>query len=89
MQNPTDQAEAEASIPEETGSNDSPNKNRPVAVRRKAAKRTLPWDLQAGELDLMSPPPPPQAESVMLKLEYYSVNTCVRAESSYGINYLP
>ena len=58
MQNPTDQAEAEASIPEETGSNDSPNKNRPVAVRRKAAKRTLPWDPPADELELVSPPPP-------------------------------
>jgi hypothetical protein len=29
-------------------------------MRRKAAKRTLPWDLAAGELDLVSPPP--QAE---------------------------
>jgi hypothetical protein len=31
--------------------------NRTVAVRRKAANRTLPWDLAAGELDLVPPPP--------------------------------
>jgi hypothetical protein len=34
------------------------NQNRTFAVRRKAANRTLPWDLAAGELDLVSSPPP-------------------------------
>jgi hypothetical protein len=33
-----------------------------VAARRKAAKRTLPWDLAAGELDLV--PPQPQAQDI-------------------------
>jgi hypothetical protein len=55
MQNPTDQAEA--TVPEETVSNDSPNWNRTVAVRRKAAKRTNPFELTAEELHLMSPSP--------------------------------
>jgi hypothetical protein len=54
MQNPTDQAEA--TIPAENGS----NINRTVAVRRKAAKRTNPFDLAAEELHLMSSSPPPQ-----------------------------
>jgi hypothetical protein len=52
MQNPTDQAEA--TVPEETVSNDSPNWNRTVAVRRKAAKRTSPFELTAEELHLVS-----------------------------------
>jgi hypothetical protein len=43
--------EVEALIPLENG-----------MLRRKAAKRTLPWELAAGELDLVSPPP--QAEDV-------------------------
>jgi hypothetical protein len=48
--------EAEASISSENVSEDSnENLNRTVAMRRKAAKRTLPWDLEAGELDLVSP----------------------------------
>jgi hypothetical protein len=61
MQEPTE--DNEAPIPTETVSNgpnlnvrDGPHLNRTVAVRRKAAKRSLPWDLVAGELDLMSPP---------------------------------
>jgi hypothetical protein len=50
--------EAEASISTENASDDSnENLNRTVAVRRKAAKRTHPWDLKAGELDLVSPQP--------------------------------
>jgi hypothetical protein len=69
MQEPTDQAET--FIPTETTIRDSSdeNLNRTVAVRRKAAKRTLPWDLAAGELDLVSPPPPqpPQAEEIPAK----------------------
>ena len=48
----TDQAEAEAPIPIETVSD--PNINRTVTLRRKAAKRTLPFDLAAEELDLVS-----------------------------------
>jgi hypothetical protein len=47
MQNPTGQAEAP--IPPETVSNDS-DINRTDTNSRKAAKRTLPWDLNAGEL---------------------------------------
>jgi hypothetical protein len=62
MQNPTDQTKA--SIPTETPVNNNDNgsnKNRAVKEHRKAAKRTLPWDLQAGELDLVSPT---QAEEI-------------------------
>jgi hypothetical protein len=56
MQNPTDQAEA--SIPTETTvTNNGPDWNRAVNVRRKAAKRTHPFDLTAEELELVSPPP--------------------------------
>jgi hypothetical protein len=44
--------EAEASIPTENEEED-PNLNRTFAVRRKAAKRTLPWDLVAGELNVV------------------------------------
>jgi hypothetical protein len=68
---PTDQAEADApmispenvrSSPNMTVSNDA-NTNRTVKVHSKAANRTLPFDLAAGELHLMSPSPsPPQAE---------------------------
>jgi hypothetical protein len=45
----------EASILTENARED-PKLNRTVAVRRKAAKRTLPWDLAARELLLASPP---------------------------------
>jgi hypothetical protein len=65
MQNPTDQAgaEGEASITTETTvTSDGPNWNRTVAVRRKAAKRTHPFDLAAGELHLVSSTP--QAEDI-------------------------
>jgi hypothetical protein len=64
--------EAEASIPtvkEEEDANE--NLNCTFAVRRKAARRTLPWDLAAGELDLVSSQPssssssPPQAEDIL------------------------
>jgi hypothetical protein len=63
MQNPTDQAGAEASITTETTvtSND-PNWNRTVAVRRKSAKRTHPFNLAAEELNLVSSTP--QAEDI-------------------------
>jgi hypothetical protein len=50
MQNPTDQTKA--SIPTVKMEED-PNMNRTVKEHRKAAKRTLPWDLQAGELDIV------------------------------------
>jgi hypothetical protein len=53
MQEPT--GEAEASISTENA-REGPNWNRIVRGRRKAAKRTLPWDLKEGELDLMSSP---------------------------------
>jgi hypothetical protein len=52
MQNLTDQAEPEAPIPTETVSN-GPNWERTVAVRRKAAMRTLPFGLAAEELHLV------------------------------------
>jgi hypothetical protein len=59
MQNPTGQAEAEAS-------NNGPNLNRTVTVRRKAAKRTHPFDLAAEELHLVpsSSLSSPQAEDI-------------------------
>jgi hypothetical protein len=58
--NPTDQAEAPIPpetgsndpIPPETGSNDA-NMNRSVKVRRKAAKRTFPFDLTIEELNVV------------------------------------
>jgi hypothetical protein len=59
--------EAEASIPTENvieGPNTNLNSNGTSAARRKAAKRSLPWDLSAGELDLAPPPPPPQTEVI-------------------------
>jgi hypothetical protein len=52
---PTPTEDDEASIPTENVRNGS-NMNRTVAVRRKAAKRTLPWGLEAGQLNLVSPP---------------------------------
>jgi hypothetical protein len=62
MQEPTEEdEEVEAPIPPETVSS-AADLDRTVAVRRKAAKRTLPWDLKAGELDLVSTPP--QAEVI-------------------------
>jgi hypothetical protein len=69
MQEPTEDAEeVEPTIPTEIVSNgpSRPNLNATptVAARRKAAKRTLPWDLKAGELDLVSPTPQPQAELI-------------------------
>jgi hypothetical protein len=55
MQNPTDQAEA--SIPTDTTvTNNARNWKRTVNVRRKAAKRTHPFDLTEGELNLKTPP---------------------------------
>jgi hypothetical protein len=56
MQNPTDQAAT--SIPTETViAINSPNLNRAFTVRRKAAKRTLPWELTADEIQLALSPP--------------------------------
>jgi hypothetical protein len=48
----------EVSIPPTENVSDAPNLNT-VIKHRKAAKRTLPWDLPADELELVSPPPPP------------------------------
>jgi hypothetical protein len=53
--NPTEDDEASIPIEIVSMSTDS-NMNRTVAVRRKAAQRTLPWDLAAGELDLVPSP---------------------------------
>jgi hypothetical protein len=71
LQNSRDNDEvAPMHIPSDTITIQEPNEdddasistvNRPVTVRRKAAKRTLPWDLAAGELDLVSPS---QAEEI-------------------------
>jgi hypothetical protein len=58
--------EAEASIPTETLI-DGPNLNCRFTWRRKVAKRTFPWDLPAGELNLRSPPP--QAEDIPVTQE--------------------
>jgi hypothetical protein len=55
MQNPTEQAEASMPTAETTVTN---NWERTVNVRRKAAKRTHPFDLTEEELELVSPPPP-------------------------------
>jgi regulation of enolase protein 1 (concanavalin A-like superfamily) len=54
MQDPTDQAET--SIPAETV-REGPNLNRIFTVRRKAAKRILPWDLPVDEIQLALPRP--------------------------------
>jgi hypothetical protein len=55
MREPTEKAqEVEASIStENVREGPDENLNRTVAARRKAAKRTLPWDLAAGELNLL------------------------------------
>jgi hypothetical protein len=58
---PADQAEA--IIPMEIVSNEDANLNGTVKISRKAAKRTLPWDLNAEELLLLSSQPP-QAEDI-------------------------
>jgi hypothetical protein len=59
MQEPTE--DDEASVSTENGRED-PSINQTVAVRRKAAKRSLPWDLKAGELHIVSSTP--QAEEI-------------------------
>jgi hypothetical protein len=57
MQGPsTPTEEAEASIPTDNVRED-PNLNHTVRSGRKAATRTLPWDLVTGELHLVSRPP--------------------------------
>jgi hypothetical protein len=65
MQEPTEEAEeVEAPIPTEiVSSGPDENLNQTVKVCRKAAKRTLPWDLATGELDLV--PSPSQAEDIL------------------------
>jgi hypothetical protein len=59
MQEPTE--EAEASIPTENVE-ENQNLNGTFPARRKAAKRTLPWDLKEEELDLV--PSPLQDEGI-------------------------
>jgi hypothetical protein len=51
MQEPT--VDDQAPIPTENDGDDDPNWKRIINVRRKAAKRTLPFDLPAGELNLV------------------------------------
>jgi hypothetical protein len=51
MQEPNE--EVEASIPP-LNVRDDPDLHRTFTARRKAAKRTLPWDLQSGKLELVS-----------------------------------
>jgi hypothetical protein len=60
MQKPTEDAEESISTENER---EDPNLNRTFAVRRKAAKRTLPWDIVGEELNLVSLSPP-QAEDI-------------------------
>jgi hypothetical protein len=61
-------AEAEAFIPMESVINSGrniymlSNSGTTTTVRRKAAKRTFPWDLKAGELNLAAPFSPPQQQ---------------------------
>jgi hypothetical protein len=43
---------------------DDPNLNRAITVRRKAAKRTFPYDLKIGETIQLALPRPPQAEDI-------------------------
>jgi hypothetical protein len=67
MQSPPNPTEGdEASIPTEIV-REAPILNCTVAVRRKAAKRTHPWDLIAGELQLVSPLPKAEDESARKK----------------------
>jgi hypothetical protein len=54
MQGPTE--DDEASVPSEHVTK-GPNLNRTFTVRRKAAKRILPWDLPADEIQLVLPRP--------------------------------
>jgi hypothetical protein len=61
MQEPTE--EVEASISTENV-RDGPNLNNAFTGRRKAAKRTFPWDLAAGEVN---PESPPRAEDIPVK----------------------
>jgi hypothetical protein len=64
MQGPPTPTEVnEASVPTENV-RDSPNLNDAVAVRRTAAKRTLPWDLAAQELLLIPSSSLPRAEDI-------------------------
>jgi hypothetical protein len=59
MQESTEEAEASISVENE---GEDPNLNVTFALCRKAAKRTLPWDLVGEELNLM--PSLPQAEDI-------------------------
>jgi hypothetical protein len=80
-------AVAEASIPTENV-RDDPNLNRTLTVRRKAAKRTFPWDLAGEELNLVSPPPQPvyieRIERLEAKLVDVNVDTDVPASRLFS-----
>jgi hypothetical protein len=58
----------EASTPTEHVRN-GPYLNRTFTVRRKAAKRTFPWELTADEIQLASPPPHVPRRSLRARLE--------------------
>jgi hypothetical protein len=81
---PTPTEDDDAPIPPDTVSNDA-NTNPSVRLRRKAAKRTLPWDQAAGELDRMPSSWSPQAEDIpavatkKLRLEELLPNTTDKA----------
>jgi hypothetical protein len=60
MQEPTEDEDDEASVSTENARED-PNLNDTFVVRRKAGKRTLPWDLAVDELEIVSPQ---QAEDI-------------------------
>jgi hypothetical protein len=60
MQEPSE--EADASVPAEPVPDGPPSSGGTVMLRRKAAKRSLPWDLVVDELELV--PLPPQVEEI-------------------------
>jgi hypothetical protein len=61
MQESTEEAEASISP---LNVSDDPDLNRTFTARRKAAKRTRPWDLGTGEELTLVSPPPPQDEDI-------------------------
>jgi hypothetical protein len=87
MQEPTE--EAEGSIPMETVSNNGSNLDRTFAERRKAAKRTLPWDLAGDELNLVSPRPPPQAQDTPATKKPRLEEPCFSASIDQAARKLP
>jgi hypothetical protein len=60
---PIENDEADDTLPTDHVRN-SPNLNRTFTVRRKAVKRTFPWDLAAGEIQLALPRPQDEDEGI-------------------------